>query len=59
LRQRDRLDRECAGILLLVVADDRGQLALRYPGGIADLRHRDGFNKTVLDGLDLGRVALD
>jgi len=59
LRQRDRLQRERAGVLGLVVADDVGQLAFRDSAGIADLRHRDRFGKTVLDGVDFGVVALD
>src|SRR6266851_1649294 len=57
LRKHDRLDRERAGILLLVVADDVGQLAFRDPRDIADLRHRDRLSEAVLDGLDLGLVA--
>src|ERR1700681_3193768 len=57
LRKRDGLDCERARILLLVVADDVGQLAFRDPRGIADLRHRDGLGEAVLDGLDLGLVA--
>src|SRR5258708_33248822 len=59
LRQRDRLERECAGIHALVVADDVGQFAFRDPGGIADLGHRDSFNNTSLDGLDLRGLAYD
>src|SRR5216684_4761984 len=57
LRKHDRLDRERARILLLVVADDMRQLAFRDPQGIADLRHRDRLGEAILDGVDLGFVA--
>ena len=51
--QSDGLDRERAGIVSLVVADDVGQLAFRDPSGIADLRHRDRFGEAFRYGIDL------
>src|SRR5689334_18621247 len=57
-RQRHRLEREGSRIFSLIVADDVGQLAFGYPGGVADLRHRNRLAKTIHDGFDLRFVAL-
>src|SRR5215467_13370674 len=59
LWQRDGLEREGAGILSFVVADNVGQLAFSNPTDVADLRHRDWLDEAILDGLDIGFVALD
>src|SRR5580700_4785757 len=59
IRQCDRLDGEGTRVFSLVGAEQERRLAFRDPAGVADHRHGNGLDETILNGLDLRRVVLD